>query len=79
MILGYIIVNNLYSKVEKLKGGYIRTTRMGPGSRKIREAVSDLEAAKPCAYPDWKVNERLLEAKNSRHPFQRLLTEIDSI
>ncbi|UQS95138.1 hypothetical protein Pam3_67 [Pseudanabaena phage Pam3] len=76
MILAYIRVANLYSKLEKKGGEYVRTTQHGPGSRRIVSTVSELKAAEICSFSDWTVCDALKEAKASQFPFQAVLAEL---
>lgn len=79
MDLAYIRVANLYSKLEKKGGEYIRTTQHGPGSRRIVSTVSELKAAEICSFSDWTVCDALKEARGSRFPYQAVLAELMEI
>lgn len=76
MILAYIRACNLYSKLERKGGEYVRTTQHGPGSRRIISTVSELKAAEICAFSDWTVCATLKEARASRFPVQAVLAEL---
>jgi hypothetical protein len=80
MILAYIRAHRYYSRVEKRRdGSYLRTTQHGPGSRRVVEVVSGLEAARLCAYGDWVACDALREARGSEHPYQAILAELEDL
>lgn len=80
MIIAKILVHNYFSKVEKKRdGSFVRTHQHGPGARKLREVISELEAAKLAAYSDWEVCEKLTSAKSGEFPFQSILSELGDL
>jgi len=77
MLLASISVHNMYSRLEKKKGVYTRTTQAGPGDKKRVLVVSELEAATLCQYSDWELHDDRLEtARAERFPYQAILYEL---